>query len=140
MSRIVSVEGTGTERTRLVKSIVIALRELMKQKEVDAHSYDLAAYLALALRMIDKNVEKTVVAWEKKDYWLKADKFRMQWAWVSSSAEKIEKALQADDWAAIAMQAVTIAQKMNSTQVSEKHRLGTPWVGAWALLKRDLIK
>mgnify|MGYP000861574285 FL=1 len=140
MSRIVSVEGTGTERTRLVKSIVIALRELMKQKEVDAHSYDLAAYLALALRMIDKNVEKTVVAWEKKDYWLKADKFRMQWAWVSSSAEKIEKALQADDWAAIAMQAVTIAQKMNSTQVSEKHRLGTPWVGAWALLKRDLNK
>ena len=140
MSRIVSVEGTGTERTRLVKSIVIALRELMKQKEVDAHSYDLAAYLALALRMIAKNVEKTVVAWEKKDYWLKADKFRMQWAWVSSSAEKIEKALQADDWAAIAMQAVTIAQKLNSTQVSEKHRLGTPWVGAWALLKRDLIK
>lgn len=137
MSRIIAVEGTGTERNRLIKSIVVALRELMKQKQVDAHSYDLAAYLVLALRTVSNNIEKTVSAWEKKDYWIKADRFRMQWVWVNSSAEKIEKALFSEDWAAIAIQAVIIAQKLNSTKVSENHRLGEPWIGAWNQLKKN---
>lgn len=137
MSRIIAVEGTGTERNRLVKSIVIALRELMKQKQVDAHSYDLAGFIVLALRTISKNIEKTVSAWEKKDYWIKADRFRMQWDWVNSSAEKIEKALFSEDWATVAIQAAFVAQKLNSTKVSENHRLGQPWVGAWNQLKKE---
>jgi hypothetical protein len=109
----------------------------MKQKQVDAHSYDLAAYLVLAMRTVSNNIEKTVSAWEKKDYWIKADRFRMQWVWVNSSADKIEKALFCEDWAAIAMQAVIIAQKLNTTKVSENHRLGEPWIGAWNQLKKN---
>jgi len=131
MSRIISVEGTGVERTRLTKSIVIALRELMKQKEPDAHSYDLIAYISLALLQIDANIEKTVAAWEKKDYWLKADKFRMQWSWAKGAGEKLGSALEAGDWATIAMQSAFIGQKLSSIKVSENHRLGSPWVGAW---------
>jgi hypothetical protein len=131
LSRIITVEGTGTERTRLCKSIVVALRELMKQKEPDAHSYDLVAYIGLALLQIDANIEKTVIAWEKKDYWLKADKFRMQWNWAKPTGEKICNALEAGDWATIAMQAATTGQKLNTIKVSENHRLGAPWVGAW---------
>ncbi len=135
MSRIVSVDGTGTERTRLTKSIVIALRELMKQKQVDAHSYDLTAYVVLALNMVDLNVDKTVIAWEKRDYWLKADKFRMLWSWVRPSSDKIHKALLAGDWAMIAMQSALVGQKLASLKVSENHRLGKPWEGAWKKLQ-----
>jgi hypothetical protein len=131
LSRIITVEGTGIERTRLCKSIVVALRELMKQKEPDAHSYDLVAYIGLALLQIDANVEKTVIAWEKKDYWLKADKFRMQWSWAKGTGEKICSALEKNDWATIAMQSAVTGQKLNTIKVSDKHRLGTPWVGAW---------
>ncbi len=85
--------------------------------------------------MINLNVEKTVVAWEKRDYWLKADKFRMQWGWVSISSEKIHKALQTGDWASLAVQAAQIGQKLAAVKVSEKHRLGTPWIGAWKRLQ-----
>jgi hypothetical protein len=131
LSRIITVEGTGVERTRLTKSIVVALRELMKQKEPDAHSYDLVAYISLALLQIDANIEKTVVAWEKKDYWLKADKFRMQWSWAKGAGERIGSALESGDWATIAMQAALIGQKLISIKVSDNHRLGAPWVGAW---------
>ncbi len=131
MSRIIAVEGTGTERTRLCKSIVVALRELMKQKEPDAHSYDLVSYIAMALIQIDANVEKTVIAWEKKDYWVKADRFRMQWAWAKGTGEKMGEALERDDWAVIAMKSAMIGQKLSTIKVSENHRLGSPWVGAW---------
>jgi hypothetical protein len=119
----------------LTKSIVVALRELMKQKQVDAHSYDLTAYVALALKMIDLNIEKTVGAWEKRDYWIKADRFRMQWSWVRPASEKIQSALVSGDWAAIAMQAAVVGQKLSTLKVSDNHRLGTPWVGAWKKLQ-----
>ena len=46
---MINPEGAGKERNRLVKSIVLAMRELMRQSEPDEHSRDLAAYIALAL-------------------------------------------------------------------------------------------
>ena len=60
----------------------------MKQKEPDAHSYDLVAFIALALLEIDANIEKTVAPWEKRDYWVKADRFRMQWGWARGAGRK----------------------------------------------------
>lgn len=137
MPRIITVDGTATERTRLTKSIVAALRELMKQKAPDAHSYDLVAYISLALAQIHTNVEKTVTAWEKKDYWLKADKFRMQWNWTEKASKDLYQALCEDDWGAIAVTSAAVAQKLSSVQVSEKNRLGTPWTGAWEKIKKE---
>lgn len=138
MSRVISVDGTGTERNRLSKSIVLSLRELMKQNKPDAHSYDLAAYIVLALEQIDANIDKTVGAWEKRDYWVKADRFRMQWGWVRGVSTHIKSALIEGDWAGIAQQAVIIGQKLSAIEVSDKHRLGTPWVGAWNKLRKEI--
>jgi hypothetical protein len=137
VSRIIAVDGTGTERTRLSKSIVVALRELMKQKAPDAHSCDLVAYISLALLQIDANVEKTVGAWEKKDYWLKADKFRMQWSWAKSQGSRLGEALEKDDWGSIAMLAANIGQKLSNVKVSENHRLGTPWEDAYRKMQEN---
>ena len=136
LSRVISLDSTGTERNRLCKSIVIAIRELMQQKEPDAHSLDLVAYIVLALGQITANIEKTVVAWEKRDYWLKADKFRQQWGWTMKSGDALKKALLEKDWPAIAMQSITIGQKLSNIKVSDNHRLGTPWIGAWNKLQK----
>ena len=137
LSRVISIDGTGTERNRLCKSIVVAIRELMLQKEPDAHSYDLVAYIVLALKSIHSNVEKTVIAWEKRDYWLKADKFRLQWGWTAKSSELLHGALLKKDWAAIAIQSIAVGQKLSNIKVSDNHRLGTPWVGAWDKLQKS---
>jgi hypothetical protein len=36
-----------------------------------------------------------------------------------------------DDWATVATLSAQIAQKLAKVQVSENHRLGKPWVGAF---------
>jgi hypothetical protein len=135
LSRVINPEGAGKDRTRLVKSIVLAMRELMRQAEPNEHSRDLAAYIALALLEINETVESSVAAWEKKGYWVKADRFRMEWMWTDSLGKQMREAVLGDDWATIAMSVAKLGGKLNNVDVPVRHRLGAPWVGAYSHLK-----
>jgi hypothetical protein len=135
MSRIVNPDSTGKQRTQLSKAIVLAVRELAKQTDVTTETRDLVAFIAVALETISEGIDSSVAAWEKRDYWVKADKFRMEWAWAKSASEKMRAAVLSDDWATAAMLSAQIAQKFSKIQVSENHRLGKPWVGAFKQLR-----
>jgi len=130
LAKIYSPESAGKDRNRLSKTIVLALRELMKQTQPDTLTRDLTAYVVLALEEIAGNIDRSVEAWEKRGYWVKADKFRLEWEWAASSAVKMRRALGEDDWGTVAVTAALIAQKLSKVTVPEKHRLGTPWLGA----------
>ena len=134
MSRVINPDSVGKERTRLTKGIVLCIRELAKQTAVTPEAKDLAAYIALALQSITDGIDVSVVAWEKRDYWVKADKFRMEWMWAGQSAEKMKAAVLEDDWAAVAMLMPQIASRFSKVVVSDNHRLGKPWTGAYTLL------
>jgi hypothetical protein len=131
LGRVINPDSAGKERTRLSKEVVLAIRELMKQSQPDKASRDLAAFIALALLEISNTIDPSVAAWEKRGYWVKADRFRMEWGWTERLGNAMKQALIQDDWAGVAGAAVQTAQKLMKVQVSEHHRLGTPWVGAW---------
>ena len=134
MSRVIKTESAGKDRTRLSKEVVIALRELMRQSQPDDTSRELAAFIALALGEINATIEASVAAWEKRGYWVKADRFRLEWEWTGVVSGKMRKAVLEDDWGTVALNAAQVAQKFMSVQVPLHHRLGTPWVGAWERL------
>ncbi len=134
MSRVINPDSVGKERTRLIKSVVLCIRELAKQTNVTSETKDMASFIALALQSISDGVDVSVAAWEKRDYWVKADKFRMEWMWTGLSAEKMKTAVLTSDWAAIALLMPQIASRFNKVEVSDNHRLGKPWVGAYSLL------
>ena len=134
MSPIINPESAGKERTQLTKAIVLAVRELAKQSDVTNEARDLAAFIALALKSISDGIDVSVAAWEKRGYWVKADRFRMDWLWTGQVAEKLKTAIFADDWGTIAMLLPQIGQKFSKIEVSKNHRLGKPWVGAYGQL------
>jgi hypothetical protein len=134
VSRVINPDSVGKERTRLIKSIVLCVRELAKQAQVTPETKDLASFIALALQSISDGVVVSVAAWEKRDYWVKADKFRMEWMWTGQFAEKMKTAVLTDDWATIASLMPQIASRLNKVEVSDNHRLGKPWENAYALL------
>ena len=134
MSRVINPDSVGKERTRLIKSIVLCIRELAKQAKVTPETKDQASFIALALQSISDGVDASVAAWEKRDYWVKADKFRMEWMWAGSMAEKMKTAVLSDDWVSIASFLPQIASRFNKVEVSDNHRLGKPWGNAYALL------
>lgn len=134
MSPIINPESAGKERTQLSKAIVLAVRELAKQTDVTNEAKDLAAFVSLALKSISEGIDVSVAAWEKRGYWVKADRFRMEWVWTGSFADKLKSAILSEDWGTVAMLSAQIAQKFNKIMVSENHRLGRPWVGAYGQL------
>jgi hypothetical protein len=136
MSRVINPESAGKQRTQLSKAIVLAVRELARQKDVNAETRDLASFISMALQVIADGIEVSVTAWEKRDYWIKADKFRMEWMWAGQIAEKMRASILSEDWGSVALLSAQTAQKLVKIKVSENHRLGKPWVGAFEQLKK----
>lgn len=135
MSRVINPDGVGKERKRLTRAVVLAIRELMQQPEPNAETRDLAAFLAIAIEAIAETIDRTVAPWEKRGYWVKADRFRMKWIWSEQVAQDMRKAVLAEDWGKVALLSVKTAEKLSTVNVPARHRLGTPWVGAWEKMR-----
>ena len=131
MSRVINPDSVGKQRTQLTKSIVLALRELAHSTDTGGETKDVAAFIAVALQAISEGIDSSVAAWEKRDYWVKADKFRMEWAWAGTTAQKMRTAVSTDDWATVAMLAAQVGERLGKVQIAPNHRLGKPWVGAY---------
>lgn len=136
MSRIINTESIGKKRTQLLKAIVISIRELMKQTSVNSDTRDLAAFISNALLAVHETVETSVIPWEKRGYWVKADKFRLEWEWTKRVGEEMLQATRDEDWPVVAALSAKVGQQLSSVQVSDKHRMGNPWKGAWDLMQK----
>lgn len=134
MGRLIRAASAGKERLLLEKGIVVAIRELVKQTSLDTSTYDLVAYIALSLKAISETIDESVAAWEKRGYWLKADHYRMEWAWTLKTGDDLRQALINEDWGNVTRIIAQVTQKIGSIKVAEKNRLGKPWVGAWKKL------
>jgi hypothetical protein len=138
LGRVINLDGVGKERKQLVRAIVLALGELIKQKKPDVNTRDLAAFICLALQAIYNTIDESVAAWEKRGYWLKADRFRLEWAWTDTLGQKMKEALLNDDWATIAITVAQVGEKLQNEKKPQRNRLGTPWKGAWKRLQSKL--
>ena len=121
----------------MTRAVALAVRELAKKQDVDAEARDLAAFISLALDVVAETIEPSVAAWEKRNYWVKADKFRMEWHWAGKLAGEMREAVLNDDWARVAQIAVQVAMKVQKIKISDKHRMGRPWMGSWGKLKES---
>lgn len=140
MSRLINSESAGKERTRLTKIVVISIRELLKQKESGDLSRDLIACILTSLDGIYETVDASVEAWEKRGYWLKADRFRMEWQWTQIIADKMRPLVLDENYGELIPLMVEVLQALDSVKVSENHRLGTPWTGTWDRLQASINK
>ena len=139
MSRVINPNSAGKERSSMTRAIALAVRELAKTNpsanaEQHNEARDLAAFIALALEVVAETIEVSVVAWEKRDYWVKADKFRMEWRWAGQLAAQMRTAALNEDWGSIAQVAMQVAMKLQNIKISDKHRMGRPWEGSWGKL------
>ena len=132
MSRIINIVSAGKERTRLLRCILLAIRELGKQTNINETTRDLVAFISLSLFQVNELIDVSVTAWEKRGYWLKADRFRMDWIWTADISKKLGDSMKVDDWAQIATLIGKTAEKLKDVKVPQHHKLGTPWEGAWS--------
>jgi hypothetical protein len=136
LGRIIRTESAGKDRKWIERSIVAAIRELAAQEELSEQTYDLVAYIAISLEAISNTIDESVAAWEKRGYWLKADRFRLEWSWTEKAGEELRKSLASEDWGNVARITAQISQKLGHIKLPQRNRIGTPWVGVWQKLKR----
>lgn len=134
MSRVINLNSSGKQRTQLVRGVVLALRELMKQTDTDQTTLDLVAFIVLALDAIAKTIDASVTAWEKRGYWVKADRFRVEWLWAEQMSKSLQEVLLKKDWPAVAIISAQIGEKLKNVDIPQRSRLGEPWQGAWERL------
>ena len=137
MTRIINPDSAGKQRNKIIRRVALTVRELLRQPKPNDTSRDMVIFIVLSLDTVSDTIDPTVAPWEKRDYWVKADRFRMEWAWAKKLADKMREALFVEDWGAVAMCAVQIAQQQQVAKIdiSPKHRMGKPWEGAWARFK-----
>jgi hypothetical protein len=132
---VVKVDGVGKQRGRLMKAITLALRELASRPKLDEDARDMAAFIALALREVYETIDVTCQAWEKRDYWLKADQFRREWEWTLTAADKLEKVVLENQWPELPALLAGLFQHLAKVNLPKRNTLGEPWLGAYAALQ-----
>ena len=133
MTQIINRSTPGKDRARLSKAIVIAIRKFMRQNKPDQQTKDIVAFVILALKQISEGIDNSVAAWEKRGYWVKADKYRMDWQWTGVTAEKLNSAFRKENWTEIAPIMLEIISHFDTIKISNQHRMGTPWKNAYKI-------
>lgn len=134
MGRLVKTGSAGKDRALLEKGIVLAIKELAEQPGIDEKTLDLLAYIALSLKSINLTIDASVDAWEKRGYWVKADHYRMEWDWAGRLGDELRQAILKDNWGEVARIIGQVTQKLSTVKVSQRNRIGSPWIGSYKKL------
>ncbi len=137
MSRVFRTQSLHSQRQRLLKLLAYTLRALLVHGRRDAEAKDMVAFLALLLDDIQHLVDTTTEAWEKKGFWLKADRFRQEWTWAPTYRDHLYMALMREDWDELTGLLAQLFGKVSAVELPKRPRWGPrPWEGAWATFKK----
>lgn len=138
MSRVINTSNPGKLRDQYRRTIAEALRHLMFKRSVDDEVKDMAAAIVLALRGIAETVESTMGAWEKRDYYLKADRFRLEWEWVTPSASRLYEVISKARWDELPAELARLAPKFVDIRIAKMTRSPDVWKSSYQQLVRGV--
>lgn len=98
MSRVINLNSPAKTRNRNMRTIAEILRRMSTKSSIDDETRDMSATLVFLMREIHAGVMVSVEAWEKRGYWLKADRFIRKWEWTSETAHNLEDVLRNGAW------------------------------------------
>jgi len=137
MTRIINTSSPGKRRNQLRRTIAEILRHLLLKRDLDAEAKDMAATLVFALRGIAETIEESTAAWEKRNYFLKADRFRRRWEWVMVHAERLRRLVVDDRWEQLPQELAMLAAYFSDVRVIKLTRPPSTWRSSYRLLKRE---
>lgn len=137
MARVINTNSPGKRRKAHMRTIAEILRQLGQKTALDDSSKDMVAAVIYNLRAIDATVEESVVAWEKRGYWKKADDFQQKWWWSSLSAIALEKLVRSDNWEQVPEAIFKLFPHFSDIKVNKLTRDPNNWIGLYSKLMRE---
>lgn len=141
MSRLISTHGSPTtQRNRLRRTIAEALRTLMQKQTLDEETRDLAALIWFSLRALEANIDQSASAWEKRNYYIKADRFRAQWEWLTPMQRRLERILREELWELLPPLLADLSRYFDDISVNRRTRSKALWQGAYQRFLEEMRK
>lgn len=134
MSRVINVENPTKIRNNRRRTIAELLRRLSQKPAIDEDAKDMSAAIVFALWDISDGVEQTIRAWEKRDYWLKAERFLRQWEWTAEAAANIEDVIRHEAWDLLPQLLIELNTHFTDIQLKTMTRKADVWQGAYQRL------
>jgi hypothetical protein len=131
MSRVIHTQSTGKTRNRLMRTCAELLRHLSQKQAVDEETRDMATFLMLCLQEINDGLEESAAVWEKRDYWIKAEKLRQRWHWVSKYADQLETMIRSESWQQLPENLVVLLPHFAEIKVTRLTRSPSLWKDAY---------
>ena len=135
MSRVINTSNPGTRRSQLRRTVAELLRNLMLKRVLDEEAKDMAATLVFSLRGIADTIEDSTVAWEKRDYYLKADRFRREWEWALPAADRLQRLIVNDHWEQLPRELAALVPYFTDVHIAKMTRASSTWQGNYSRLK-----
>ena len=134
MSRVLHSLSPTKIRNQHRRTVAEILRRMMKKQEVDAETKDMASMLVFILLELQEGVEKSVEAWEKRGYWMKAERFLRQWDWTKAAAANLDDVIRHEAWDLIPELMMELVPHFADIDVKSFTRKPSTWQGAHAKL------
>jgi hypothetical protein len=134
MSRVINPNAPGTTRNQHMRTAAEILRRLAAKPAVDAETKDMAAAMVYLFREVHQGVDASAQAWEKRDYWLKADRFRLEWEWAEQAAADLEDVIRNGAWDLLPRLMAELFPRLAGIKIKKFTRKPELWQGAYARL------
>jgi hypothetical protein len=134
MSRLITPDDTGVERERHRRTIAEALHRLAAKRQMDTEALDLSALIVFSLRAVHQGVERSAEAWDKRHYYVKADRLRSDWDWCARYADRLARLIRAGDWQRLPVVLGDLAPHFADIRVARLTRSERLWRGAYERL------
>lgn len=134
MSRVIHTTNPTTVRNHHRRTIAEILRQLSQKPRIDNEAKDMAAMLVFLLREIKQGVDQTVLAWEKRDYWMKAERFSRDWDWLEEMALNLEDVIRHEAWDLLPELLSDLFMHFTDIKIKKMVRTADDWRGAYRKL------
>ena len=134
---IINTDSTGKQRNQAMRTGAELLRHLSQKAQIDDEVKDMLAALIYALREIDEGIDSSASAWEKRDYWMKADELRVRWEWTARLADQMTALVYEERWGDLPAMMVKLFPYFAEIKITKMTRKEDEWRGAYGQLMKE---
>jgi hypothetical protein len=134
MSRIININNPSKVRNQNQRTIAEILRRIGSKPTVDDETKDMVSTIVFLLREIFAGVEASVTAWEKKGYWMKADRYLRDWEWTAEVAANLEDVIRNKAWDLLPRVLADLLPFVSEVQIKTMTRSKSTWQGNYKKL------
>jgi hypothetical protein len=89
---------------------------------------------------VEKTIDESVRPWEKREYWVKADAFREDWAWVKDLRKKLLAKFNTNDWQSMEWEIEDLREKLSLVEPLKRIEHQEFWKGAYQTLNEKILR